>query len=94
MEDPDSTPQDDRLDALDERIKAAEKRHYKAPVESSEKGAAMGYQVLGELLGGILGGLGLGWLCDNYLGSKPFGMIAGVILGLVASVYLIARRAR
>ena len=80
------------LKDLDQRLKAIEARKREKKDFSHEVGANQGYQALGELIGGILGGLGLGWLCDHYLGTKPFGVIVGAILGMVLAVYLIAKR--
>ncbi len=53
----------------------------------------MGYRVLGELFGGILGGLGLGWVVDRFAGTGPWGMIVGVLAGLVLAVLLVVRSA-
>lgn len=84
---------DDELKDLDERLKAAEARQRKTADHSAEIGANQGYLALGELIGGIGGGLGLGWLIDTYvLGSQPWGMIAGALLGMVAAIYLIVKR--
>lgn len=84
---------DDELKDLDDRLKAAEARQRKTVDHGAEVGANQGYLALGELVGGIGGGLGLGWLVDTYLlGSKPWGMIAGALLGMVAAVYLIVKR--
>ncbi|MBW8882495.1 MAG: AtpZ/AtpI family protein [Asticcacaulis sp.] len=84
---------DDELKDLDDRLRAAEARQRKTVDAKAEIGTNQGLQVLGELVGGILGGLGLGWLVDHYLlGSTPWGMIAGALLGMVASVYLVVKR--
>jgi ATP synthase protein I len=91
-------PHSHELKDLDARLKAlAAKKQKKEALKDTaagEQGSGQGFQALGELLGGILGGFGLGWLCDQYLGTKPFGMIAGVLIGLVGAVYLIARSAK
>ena len=83
---------EDELKDLDQRLKAIEARKRGKGNHSAEVGANQGYQALGELIGGILGGLGLGWLCDKWLGSTPICMIAGAILGMVAAVYLIVKQ--
>jgi len=49
----------------------------------------MNYLVLGGqiaffMVGGILAGIGLGYLADKYLGIYPWGIIVGVILGVGA----------
>lgn len=78
----------DRLEDLDQRLKAIEARKRKSVDTSAEVGANKGLQALGELVGGILGGLGLGWCVDTYVfHSKPWGMIVGTLLGMVAAIY-------
>ncbi|WP_235079907.1 AtpZ/AtpI family protein [Asticcacaulis sp. AC402] len=92
-EPPNGSSPDDELKDLDDRLKAAEARQRKTVDHGAEVGANQGYLALGELMGGIGGGLGLGWLVDTYLlGSTPWGMIAGAILGMVVAVYLIVKR--
>ncbi len=81
----------DELKDLDERLKAIEARKRKTVDTSVEVGANQGFQALGELLGGILGGLGLGWLSDHYLHTTPWGMIVGSLLGMVAAVYAVVK---
>lgn len=94
-EPPNGPSTDDELKDLDDRLKAAEARQRKTVDASAEVGANQGLQVLGELVGGILGGLGLGWVVDHYLlGSTPWGMIIGVLLGMVASIYLVVKRSQ
>jgi len=66
----------ERLKALDAHLKVIEARQLKKEKDwTSEKGSHAGMQVLGELLGGIFGGLGLGYLLDQATGSTPWGMI-------------------
>ena len=78
----------DELEDLDQRLKAIEARKRKSVDADAEVGANKGFQALGELLGGILGGLGLGWCADTYVfHSKPWGMIIGTLLGMVAAIY-------
>ncbi len=49
------------------------------------------YVALSYILAGLLLYGGLGWLGDRYLGTR-FCLPAGIILGTVLSLYLIARR--
>ncbi|MGA9659678.1 MAG: AtpZ/AtpI family protein [Asticcacaulis sp.] len=88
---PDKSSDQARLQDLDTRLKAIEARKRKTHDVSGELGANNGYQALGELLAGILGGLGLGWLSDEYLHTRPFGVIIGAILGMVVAVYAIVK---
>ena len=41
----------------------------------------------------VLGGLGLGWLADQYVSRPPWGMLIGVLLGAVLGVYLVVKSA-
>lgn len=93
-QDPDPL-EDKALKALEARIEAAERRRQRKIADASaEIGANQGYQALGELIAGILTGLGLGYLVDQALGSKPIGLIIGTIGGMMAAVWLIARPRR
>ena len=52
----------------------------------------LGFQIAVLIVGGILGGIALGYLADKYLGIFPWGIIVGIILGVFvggAGVYKI-----
>jgi ATP synthase protein I len=38
------------------------------------------------MIGGVLGGLGLGWFVDHVAHTTPFGLIGGLLIGTVGSV--------
>jgi ATP synthase protein I len=44
-----------------------------------------------EFIAGILGGGGLGWVVDHFLGTSPWGLIVLLLLGFVAGVYNVMR---
>jgi ATP synthase protein I len=72
----------DRLDTL------TAVRTPKGPAEkSAESSMGDGYRLLGEVIGGVLGGLGLGWVVDHFAHTTPFGMVVGLLLGTAASAY-------
>jgi ATP synthase protein I len=52
-----------------------------------------GFSMLGQILGGVLGGLGLGWLVDHFAGTRPFGLLVGLMIGLVVSLVMVVRTA-
>ncbi len=60
---------------------------------SETRAAGDGYRLLGELIGGVLGGLGFGWALDHYAHTAPWGMIGGLLIGLGVSVFMIVRQA-
>ena len=55
--------------------------------------ASEGYRIAAGLLGGVFGGLGLGWLFDHFTHMSPFGLIGGLIIGTGGSVYAAIRGA-
>ena len=72
----------DRLNTFDGQ--RAPKVHSGGTAESS---MGEGYRLLGEVIGGVLGGLGLGWTVDHFAHTTPFGMVVGLLLGTAASTY-------
>jgi len=82
-------PDDDSQEALkrlDERLKAF-MGEAKPVSGDAERGVGEGYRLLGEVIGGILGGLGLGWVFDHFAHTTPFGLVIGLLLGTAASAY-------
>ena len=77
---------DDRLDAL-----TASRERKPSGLAAAEGGA--GYRLIGELVGGVLGGLGLGWLADRLMGTGPWGAIGGMLIGTGLAIFAIARQA-
>ncbi len=49
--------------------------------------AGEGYRVLGQMLGGVLGGVGLGWLVDQLAHTSPWGLVGGLVIGTGLSIY-------
>ena len=48
-----------------------------------------------ELLASLIVGGGLGWVVDTYLlGTTPWGMVVGLILGVAAGILNVMRDAR
>lgn len=88
-------PREEALKRFDERLDALAKAQVRKPVLGldGEGGSGAGYRLIGELIGGVLGGLGFGWLLDQLAGTEPWGMIGGVLIGSGVSVFVIARSA-
>jgi ATP synthase protein I len=51
------------------------------------------YRFLGEVVGGMLGGLGFGWLFDRIAHTSPFGLIGGLLIGVGVSTFVSVRGA-
>ncbi|MBK9307241.1 MAG: AtpZ/AtpI family protein [Nitrospira sp.] len=50
-------------------------------------GLGQAVRIATDLLAALIVGGGLGWVCDAYLfDSTPWGMIGGLVLGLVAGM--------
>ena len=83
-------PRDEALKRFDERYDALAASSRRTPRQyGSDEGAGAGYR----LIGGVLTGLGLGWLLDRFAGTAPFGLIGGVLIGSAAAIYLAVRSA-
>lgn len=86
-------PRDEALKRLDERLDALAATTRREPRRFEMEGAGAGYRMIAELIGGVLAGLGLGWLFDRMTGASPIGLILGVLIGAAASVFLVVRSA-
>ncbi|HEY1383910.1 MAG TPA: AtpZ/AtpI family protein, partial [Dongiaceae bacterium] len=52
---------------------------------------AVGYRMSIELVVGICVGLGLGWLIDRQMGTKPWFMLILMFVGLAAGIFNVVR---
>lgn len=87
---------DARLDALDERLKAAREREgiRTQPKQSAEADAnyRMGNRVLAELIGGIGGGAFVGWVIDQFVHTAHhWGLLVVMALGVFVAFRNIIR---
>jgi len=87
--------EDARLDSLDERLKAAREREEKRgkPVAGAEADESYrtGNRVLADLLGGIVGGVFLGWVIDHFAGTAPWGLLVMMFFGIFVAFRNIIR---
>jgi ATP synthase protein I len=87
--------EDARIDALDERLKAAKEREAERnkPVGGAETDAnyRLGNRVLAELIGGIGGGAFVGWVIDHFAGTSPWGLLVVLFLGIFVAFRNIIR---
>ncbi|PEQ13181.1 F0F1 ATP synthase assembly protein I [Novosphingobium sp. PC22D] len=87
--------EDARIDALDERLKAArereEKRNKPAAGAETDENYRAGNRVLADLIGGIVGGAFIGWVIDHFAGTTPWGLLVMLFLGIVVAFRNIIR---
>ena len=96
MSDEHRTPDD--LKALRDRLEQVRRNRPQATEEGggNDRGAfnsalGVGLRIGLELVVAVVVGTGLGWLIDQGLGSRPWAMLAGVILGFAAGVVNVYR---
>jgi len=89
------TPQDSRQDPLgrlDKALDAFEAGRARKPAPALVGGEASGgYRLVGQMLSGMLGGLGLGWLFDRILHTNPWGLVCGLLIGTGLSIFATVR---
>ena len=88
--------EDARIDALEERLRAAREREEQRTspkVKGADANYRSGNRALADLLGGVLGGLVLGWLFDWLADTLPWGLLVGLALGIVVAFRNIIRSA-
>lgn len=88
-------PQNKALSSLDQRIDAfeAKRQAAKGTGMMADKGAADGYRLLANLIGGVLCGLAFGWLVDHFAHTRPWGLVSGLLIGTGLGVYTVVRGA-
>ena len=78
---------------FDERLRAAEAAQVRVASGDSQRAMAQGYRFLGEVVGGVLMGAGLGWLLDRFAGTQPLGLVGGLLIGTGISIFVAVRSA-
>ena len=86
-------PREEALKRLDERLDAFAEQQKRRPMRFDSEGSGAGYRLIGELIGGVLGGLGLGWIVDRLAGTGPWGSLIGLLVGAGIAVFTVARSA-
>lgn len=87
-------PGDARLDALGERIRAAqagEAERTGGARKAADPNEQLGQRVLSYLIGGVAGGALIGWVLDRVFGTSPMLLISLLILGTVGGFWNIIR---
>ena len=88
---------DDRLSEFEGRLNRL-KDENRPPVDPSagrkQGGYGMAFAIAADMVGGVAGGAGIGWLVDRWLGSQPLGLIAFFFLGAAAGMWNVYRTVR
>src|SRR5215469_8056133 len=92
MPKPDDRP-DEALGRLGEELKAFEAARGRPASQEANRSIGEGYSLFAGLIGGVLGGVGLGWLVDQLAHTAPWGIAIGAIVGAGVSVFLACRAA-
>ncbi len=88
---------DDRLSDLEARInrlKDEQSRRRGSGAARPVSGYGMAFAVTADLVGGLIGGGGVGWLVDRWLQSSPAGLITCFFLGAAAGMWNAYRTVR
>ena len=85
----------DKISKLKEKIENIESKKLSESNPKKESGAGFAFKISTELIAALIVGVGIGLIVDNYLGTKPFGLIIFFILGSFAgflNIYRVMRR--
>jgi ATP synthase protein I len=55
--------------------------------EEINRKSGLAYAAAFSLFAAVVAGLGLGWLLDRWLGTRPWLLITGLVLGAAAGFY-------
>ena len=91
MPQPDET-RDEALRRLGDELHTFEAKRAQ-PAGKSDQETGDAYRLLGSIIGGVLGGLGLGWLIDHFAHTSPWALIGGLLIGSGLSIFTAVREA-
>lgn len=84
---------DDALKALSAKVKTAQSVH-DPDIDENESGWAIGIRYASEFSAAVIVGGMLGYGIDHFVGSTPWVLMAGILLGFVAGTRNIVRLAK
>jgi ATP synthase protein I len=99
---PGQTPSEGDLSARLKRLETAlDAKQPPAPPPGQSSGSSTSqasslgraFRLSTEFVAGVIAGGGIGWFCDHWLGTKPWGMIVFLMLGFGAGVFNVMRAA-
>jgi ATP synthase protein I len=92
MPKPDNRPEE-ALGRLGEELQAFEAARARSASTEANRSISEGYRLFAGLIGGVLGGVGLGWLVDRLAHTAPWGILIGATVGAGVSVFMAVRTA-
>ena len=87
MPEPDES-RDEALQSLNKRLDAFETGRAPPTSFTTQRAMGQGYRFLAEVIGGVFGGAGFGWLIDRFAHTTPLGLIGGLLIGTGFSIYV------
>jgi ATP synthase protein I len=90
---PDTNKTKAEAESLEKRLGIVEAARAREASGDSHRAMAQGYRFVGEVVGGVLMGAGLGWLLDRYAGTQPLGLISGLLIGTGLSIFVAVKTA-
>ncbi|MBI1250634.1 MAG: F0F1 ATP synthase assembly protein I [Alphaproteobacteria bacterium] len=94
MAENDPLPDDDRLDSLRRRVDAARAEQSSRSAPAKDSAASLALRFGGEFGAAVLVGAAMGFGADQFLPTKPWGLIFGLVLGFAAGVVNVVRVAQ
>lgn len=85
--------QDEAPRSLDARLDAFEAERAAKASPAARLAMGHGYRFLGEVVGGVFGGAGFGWLIDRFANTAPLGLIGGLLIGSGLSIFVAVKSA-
>jgi ATP synthase protein I len=59
--------------------------------QETNRKSGIAYAAAFSLFAAVVSGLGLGWLLDRWLGTRPWLMVVGIVLGAAVGFYEFVR---
>jgi ATP synthase protein I len=91
---PEQETRDEVIKRLNAEAESLQARATPKPPEYGGAAVGYGYRLMAEMIGGVLVGLALGWGVDLLVGSAPWGMIVGVLVGFGVSIWMAVTSAK
>ena len=88
------TPEDARIDSLEERLRKAQAKEAErtgSKLAKPDKNERLGNRVFSLLMGGLIGGTVIGYAADRIFGTDGILLVVGLVLGIIGGFYSIIK---